>query len=159
MAKKFQATFGVRFGNRILMTLLRAGFGISNMTLLTVRGRKSGQLRTNPVSIVEIDGKRWLSTPYGDVNWVRNLRAAGEATLTRRRRSERVSATEQSAHDAAPILKHILGIAPAFLLPYYDVTPTSSLEDFERDAVHHPVFLLETIADTAQASGNIQWGL
>src|SRR2546430_15997883 len=35
-----------------------------------------------------------LPISFGTVNWVRNLRAAGEATLTRGRRTETVSARE-----------------------------------------------------------------
>jgi deazaflavin-dependent oxidoreductase (nitroreductase family) len=61
--------------------LLRLGVKMGPMILLTVRGRKSGQPRTTPVAMTEHDGKRYLVGTFGDVNWVRNLRAAGEATL------------------------------------------------------------------------------
>jgi deazaflavin-dependent oxidoreductase (nitroreductase family) len=64
--------------------------------LITVRGRISGELRTTPVAFVEIDGRTWVQSPFGDVNWVRNLRAAGEATVTIGMRSEEVSAVELS---------------------------------------------------------------
>lgn len=142
MAKTFRPTFALRSFNSIITFLLHAGVRINTMTLLTVRGRKSGQPRTTPVAIFEYDGKRWLIAPYGAVNWVRNLRAAGEATLTRGRRSERVSAVELSVQEAAPILKHVLAMAPAFLREYFDATPESSMAEFEREAQSHPVFLL-----------------
>ena len=83
MAKTFRATFGVRFGNAMVTTLLRTGVRMGPMTLLTVRGRKSGQPRTTPVAIVEHEGQRWLISPYGQSDWVRNLRAAGRAKATR----------------------------------------------------------------------------
>jgi deazaflavin-dependent oxidoreductase (nitroreductase family) len=49
--------------------------------LLTVRGRKSGLPRSTPATICENSGKRGLISPFGEVNWVRNLRAAGRATI------------------------------------------------------------------------------
>jgi len=140
MANKFRVTFTTRMFNTIVTSLLRAGIKLGNMTLLTVRGRKTGQPRTTPVVIIEQDGQRWVSSPYGEVDWVRNLRAAREATLTRGRSNEKIAVTELSAKEAAAILKQILGTAPSFLLKYYDVTPTASLEEFEREAVRHPTF-------------------
>ena len=61
--------------------LLRADVKLSGpgnypMYLLTVRGRKSGRLRTVPIVLLEQDGKRYLAATYGSVNWVYNLRAA-----------------------------------------------------------------------------------
>ena len=76
---------------RIFRLLLRAGVKIGRMSLLTVRGRKSGQPRTTPVLIAEYDGNCFLVSTYGETNWVRNLRAEKEAILTRGRRSERIS--------------------------------------------------------------------
>jgi hypothetical protein len=95
------------------------------------------------VTIVERDGQHWLIAPFGAVNWVRNLRAAGEATLTRERHTETISVVELTAKEAAPILKESLGQAPSFLLQYFDVTAASSLQDFELEAPRHPVFLVQ----------------
>lgn len=132
--------------NKVITTLLRLGVKIGNMTLLTVRGRKSGQPRTTPIWVTEENGQRWVISPYGQVQWVRNLRAAGEGTLTHGRRSERVKAVESSAHEAALILKRSLANAPSFLHAYFDVTPDSPLEEFEREVPLHPVFLLEAVS-------------
>jgi hypothetical protein len=54
---------------------------------------------------------------------------------------------ELSLEEAAPILKESLAGAPGFLLKNFEVTPASSLEAFEREAQHHPVFLLQSAAD------------
>src|SRR5579871_139940 len=94
MAKTYRVTFVVRASNWIAGRLLRAGVNMGPMVLLTVRGRKSGQPRTTPVAMVERDGQRWVVGTFGNVNWVRNLRAAGEAMLTRRRRSEAITVHE-----------------------------------------------------------------
>jgi deazaflavin-dependent oxidoreductase (nitroreductase family) len=151
MAKTYKATFLYRTLNTMMIALLRAGVKMGNMTLLTVRGRKSGQPRTTPVMLTEQHGKRWLISSYGQVNWVQNLRVAGEATLTRGRQTEWIRATELSAREAAPLLKHTLTEAPSYLLPYFDVTPDSPLEDFEREVPRHPVFLLKSVSEQQDA--------
>ncbi len=122
-----------------------------NMTLLTVRGRKSGKPHAVPVAPVEYDGQRWLTAPYGIVNWVRNLRVAGEATLTCGCHTERISASEVSIQEAAPILKRSLIGAPSFVLAYFDVTSDSSLAEFEREVPNHPVFLVKSLSEQLHA--------
>jgi deazaflavin-dependent oxidoreductase (nitroreductase family) len=145
MAKTFQVNFATRMRDSLLMTLQRAGVNMGTMSLLTVRGRKSGQPHTVPVRLVEQDGQRWLVAPYGPVQWVRNLRVAGQATLTRGRRSEAISVTELPAGEAAPILKQYL-IHVADVRPYFDVTRDSSLEAFELEAPRHPVFHITPVS-------------
>ena len=149
MAKTFQVNFATRMRDSLLMTLQRAGVNMGTMSLLTVRGRKSGQPHTVPVRLVEQDGQRWLVAPYGPVQWVRNLRVAGQATLTRGRRSEAISVTELPAGEAAPILKQYL-IHVADVRPYFDVTRDSSLEAFEREAPRHPVFRITPMESQQQ---------
>jgi deazaflavin-dependent oxidoreductase (nitroreductase family) len=62
--------------------------------IITIRGRKSGVARTNPVAVIEYEGRRWVWCPWGDSQWVQNLRAAGEATITVGRHDIDVTATE-----------------------------------------------------------------
>ena len=141
----------VRFGNVVTATLLRAGvklvgpfliFGNYPMYLVTVRGRKSGLPRTTPIATIVRNGKRYISTPYGIVDWVRNLRAAGEAVLTRGRRSETVSARELAESEAALLLREeVLANNP--FTRGYGVTRDSSLAEFERAVADHPMFALE----------------
>jgi deazaflavin-dependent oxidoreductase (nitroreductase family) len=147
MAKTYRAPLYVRAGNVLTTTLLRLGiklmgFGKYPMYLLTVRGRTSGQPRTVSIAILERDGKRYLGAPFGAVNWVRNLRAAGEATLTRGRRSETVNATELPPQEAALVLREEVKDGHPFARNL-GVTPTSSLAEFERAATIYPLFLLE----------------
>jgi deazaflavin-dependent oxidoreductase (nitroreductase family) len=141
----------VRLGNLFTTTLLRAGVKLNGfgrpMYLLTVRGRKSGQPRTTPVVVIEQDGERYLVSPFGLVDWVRNLRAAGEALLTRGRREEEVQATELPGDQAAHALKKLLaGNLPAFLTDPLGVTAKSSLEEIQQAAKEHPVFVLRSAA-------------
>ena len=151
MAKTYKAPTFVRIGNILTLTLLRAGFKLRGpfiffgnypMYLLTVRGRKSGLLRTVSLAIIERNGKRYVGSVYGIVDWVRNLRAAGEAILTRGRRSETINVRELPKGEAALLLREEIKGGNPFAR-YYGVTADSSLEEFERAAVSHPVFVLE----------------
>jgi deazaflavin-dependent oxidoreductase (nitroreductase family) len=148
MAKTNQAPRFVRLANILTKALLRTGLPLSGfgypMYLLTVRGRKSGQPHTTPVVIVEQEGKRYLLSPFGVVDWVRNLRASGVATFTRGRRHEEIRARELPGDEASLILEGLMtsGKNPP-ILGYFGVTAQSSAEDFGRAAVEHPVFVLE----------------
>jgi deazaflavin-dependent oxidoreductase (nitroreductase family) len=135
-------TRGLRVVSTIITTLLRLGLPAGPSVLLSVRGRKSGKIYTIPVALVENSGTRWLVAAFGEVNWVRNLRATGQAHLTRRRRSEAIEVVELDAREAAPVLKQFLRESQrvSFIKPYFHVTPHSSLADFEREALYHPVF-------------------
>ena len=146
MAKTLKMNFADRMGDALFVALLRVGFKIGSMSLLTVRGRKSGQPRTVPVLLVEHDGHSFLVAPYGVVQWVRNIRAAGTATLTRGRHSKVISVIELPAQEAAPILKQYLVKATA-ARPYFDATKDSPLEAFEREAARHPVFQITPLED------------
>ena len=146
MAKQYQVTFFVRLSNLFSTTLVKLGVPLGLIYLVTVRGRKSGKLITTPLAVIVQEGKRYLIAPFGTVNWVRNLRAAkGEATLTRGRRSEKIRAIEQAPAAAALVLRESMraGDAPGFVRSYLNVIADSSLEEFEREVLTHPVFLLQ----------------
>jgi len=157
MAKHYRVNVFERINNAIITSLLHQGIKVWSFSLLTVRGRKSGKPIQTPVAIFVQDGKRYLVSPYGVVNWVRNLRAAaGVATLTHGRHSEKVLAIELQPEAAAPVFRELVRSGPPgipamifrvyralFVLPYLDVTENASLEDFEREVLTHPVFLLQ----------------
>jgi deazaflavin-dependent oxidoreductase (nitroreductase family) len=77
--------------------------------LLTVPGRKTGQPRTTPVAIIEVDGRRWIWCPWGERHWVRNLRAAGRATIEVRRQTESVTARELDPAERLVFFRDVLG--------------------------------------------------
>ncbi|HEY8641168.1 MAG TPA: nitroreductase family deazaflavin-dependent oxidoreductase [Candidatus Dormibacteraeota bacterium] len=95
--------------NPIAQKLLGIGVPLGPNALITVRGRQSGLPRTTPVALVEIQGRRWVIGTFGDVNWVRNLRAAREATITVGKRRESVSAAELSQQEGAEFFAQVLG--------------------------------------------------
>src|SRR5262245_20764647 len=77
--------------NRVVNPLL---MWLGAVPTLAVRGRTSGEWRTVPVNVVELEGHRYLVAPRGDTQWVRNLRANGGGELRRRGRVEPFRATE-----------------------------------------------------------------
>jgi deazaflavin-dependent oxidoreductase (nitroreductase family) len=93
----------------ILQFLLAAGVPIGFNGLITIRGRKSGRPRTTGVAIIAVSGRRYVWAPWGEVHWVRNLRAAGRAIITVRRRKEEVSATELDPTQRVGFFRDILG--------------------------------------------------
>ena len=142
MAKQFQYTFVFKAGNAFMRAMLALGISLNGTTLITVPGRKTGRPHSTPITMVEFDGQRYVQSPFGNVNWVRNLRAAGKATLSWGRRQETVIATELSPEQAAPIIKSMLPHAPKMIRDYFDVTPESSLEEIIHDAPKHAVFAI-----------------
>ena len=99
----------VTFFGPILTFLLAAGVPLGLNGLITIRGRKTGLPRTTPVAIIDVSGRRWIWAPWGEVQWVRNLRAAGRATITFRRREEEVTATELDQTQRAEFLRDVMG--------------------------------------------------
>jgi deazaflavin-dependent oxidoreductase (nitroreductase family) len=98
----------------ILKFLLEHGVPLGPNRLVTIRGRKSGLPRTTPLAIIEVSGRRWVWAPWGDVQWVRNLREAGRATITtrhKRRRKEEVRAVELDPAQRVEFFRDILGPA------------------------------------------------
>lgn len=109
------------------------------MHILTVPGRKTGRRHSTPVQLV-IDGeRRWLVAPYGERDWVKNARAAGEVELTRALRTTRHRVEEVGPEAAAPVLREYLRTTP-IVKRFFAVTRDSPLEAFAAEAPRHPVF-------------------
>ena len=105
MTARFRQTRLRSLGNRLVAPLARLGLAGKRTHVLTVRGRKSGRRYSTPVQLVLGDGERWLVAPYGQREWVKNARAAGEVELTRARRTTRYRIEELDAAEAAPVLR------------------------------------------------------
>ncbi len=81
------------------------GVSLMGSRVLTVRGRRTGNLQRVPVNLLGLDGERYLVAPRGNTQWVRNVRAAGEAELRVGRRTERVSAYELPIDQRVPVIR------------------------------------------------------
>lgn len=99
----------VRLFSPILKALLSAGIPLGPNRLVTIRGRKSGLPRTTPLAVVSVGGRRWVWSPWGESQWVRNLRATGRATIAMRGQTEDVTATELDPTERVGYFRDVLG--------------------------------------------------
>lgn len=90
--------------NDITGWLVRRGVPMMGARWLEVRGRRSGEMRGTVVNPLDLDGVTYLVAPRGDTQWVRNLRAAGECTIS----GTAYRATEIPADDRAPVIEAYL---------------------------------------------------
>lgn len=145
-----QAPAFVRLANSLLVAGLRAGVPMGPNLLMTVRGRTSGLPRVAPVAVIVIDGRRYIMGAYGATNWVRNLRAAGEAVLRTHRKDERVTARELDRDAAVRFyrqdLPHYIQNFPwygrACAKVFFGFVGPELANDPELAAERHPVFEL-----------------
>jgi deazaflavin-dependent oxidoreductase (nitroreductase family) len=93
--------------NKIFIQMSRLGmrFGGESPAVLTVRGRKSGRERSTPVTPMTVDGNRYVVAGFPGADWVANVRAAGQVTLARGRRTQTMRMVELSPADSRPILR------------------------------------------------------
>jgi len=93
--------------NKVFIQMSRLGlsFGGESPVVLTVKGRKSGRDRSTPVTPMTVNGNQYVVAGFPGADWVANVRAAGQVTLTRGRRARRVQMVELSAEDARPFLR------------------------------------------------------
>ena len=132
-----------RFFNSTVAALTRAGISVYGSRVLAVRGRASGEWRTNPVNPLTYAGSRYLVAPRGQTQWVRNLRVAGGGELRVGRRAEAFTATELSDDQKPEILREYLRRWKFEVGMFFDgLAPDSTEAEFAAAADQHPVFAL-----------------
>lgn len=119
-----------KFFNPIAMRV-----GLSGTEALGVRGRRTGVVHRVPVIPVDVDGVRYLVSPRGETDWVRNLRAAGEGWLELRRGGPRAfRATELPAGEREPVIAAYRTKAGRAVRSFFERMP---------DPADHPVFRVD----------------
>jgi deazaflavin-dependent oxidoreductase (nitroreductase family) len=141
MSKTYRLTQAQRAANSVFQAMIRLGIGANYRQILSVQGRGSGELRSTPVDVMDVGGDQWLVAPYGISNWVRNVRASGEVSLTRRHHTAKYRAEEVTGAAAVPVLRTYIRKVRV-TRPYFDVTAESSQEDLLASVLTHPVFRL-----------------
>jgi len=127
--------------NPLVMLLTNRGLSVRGSRILVVRGRKSGQVRTTPVNLLEIGGMRYLVAPRGETEWVRNLRAARGGELLLGRHREPIGVEEVPDDLKPPILREYLRRWKMETGKFFDgVTAESPESELRRIAPRHPVF-------------------
>jgi deazaflavin-dependent oxidoreductase (nitroreductase family) len=99
--------------NKVIIGLQRIGIAFGSMQLLTVAGRRSGQLRTFPIAVLPLAGGRYIVQAFPNAAWVANARAAQTASLTRGRRRSTVRLVEVPVQERGPLLREVVETQPA----------------------------------------------
>ncbi len=135
--------FTKRVFNPLVALLSRAGLSVAGSRVLEVQGRKSGEWRTTPVNPLSLDGGRYLVSPRGHTQWVRNIRVSGKGRLAGRGREE-IAVTEVADDDKPPILRAYLRKWKWEVGAFFEgVGPDSSDAELRRIAPDHPVFRID----------------
>jgi hypothetical protein len=129
-----------RLQNRASAVAFTAGILPKRAAALDIRGRRSGRIISVPVVVADFEGERYLVAMLGqNVNWVRNLRAAGGRAVLAHGRRETVHLEEVDSSIRALTLRRCLQAA-AGAGPHIPVNRRASLAEFERIAPDYPVF-------------------
>ena len=120
--------------------LASRGLMPSDTITLEVKGRRSGMIRSNAVTWVERDEERFLVSPRGESEWVRNVRAADGEAVIRRRGGQKVRLEEVPAEERAAIIKAYLAKTKMATRQHFGVDPKAEIGAFEAIAARHPVF-------------------
>jgi hypothetical protein len=126
--------------NRCSAAFHALGIAPNYLVTLEVRGRRSGRIVTLPLVMAVVDGERYLVSMLGaEVDWVRNMKAAGGNVALRHGRREEVRLEEVAIDRRAPILKAYLRRAPG-ARPHVPVGKDAPLSEFQGVAAQFPVF-------------------
>jgi hypothetical protein len=132
----------------MIVALQRLGIAFFTFHLLSVRGRKTGKMRTTPVSPMPLDDAQYIVS-IGQTEWVRNARAAGWGILARGRRRHKVRLVELGLEERIPIVRQFPVRIPhgvEFLIRVGAVTAPGDADAFEAAAPNLAVFRAEPIA-------------
>jgi deazaflavin-dependent oxidoreductase (nitroreductase family) len=102
----------VKMLNTFMMAVQRLGIPTGPAMVLTVPGRKSGQLRSTPMTPFDFRGGLYVVAFYPAGDWAANARAAGTGTLTSGRKSRRMTIVELTAEQARPVLQSYPAAVP-----------------------------------------------
>ena len=105
---------------------------------LEVKGRRTGRPHAVALVIAGYEGEHYLVSMLGECEWVKNVRASGEADIISGRR-RKVKLEEVPIERRAPIIKEYIRAAPGGR-PHIGLGTTATLADCQRVAPNHPVF-------------------
>jgi deazaflavin-dependent oxidoreductase (nitroreductase family) len=138
----------LRLTNAVVGFLNKVGLPTGPMYVLRVKGRKSGKEYTNPVSPVKVDDVLYILQAFPEADWVKNARAAGEGTLVRGRKAQRVRLVEVPVDERAPIAEALPTQVPSAAKVYVDngVVADRTPAAFAKAAPGIPIFRVVPMA-------------
>ena len=134
--------------NRAVARLTRMGLSVWGSRVLEVPGRRTGQPHQVPVNLLVLDDQRYLVSPRGTTQWVRNVRAnrGGLDLLVGRQRTHLV-ATELADGDKVDVLRAYLRRWKAEVGIFFEGVDANGTDaEVLAIAPNHPVFVLHDAA-------------
>jgi hypothetical protein len=126
--------------NRCTAAVYALGISPNYLVALDVVGRRSGRVLSLPVVMAVVDGERYLVSMLGEeVDWVRNVRAAGGNVTLRHGAREEVRLEEVVDDRRVRVLKAYLKRAPG-ARPHLPIHKDAPLSEFEQVSSRYPVF-------------------
>ena len=126
--------------NRCTAAVYALGIAPNYLVTLDVVGRGSSRVLSLPLVLAIVEGERYLVSMLGEeVDWVRNVRAAGGNATLRHGAREEVRLEEVAADRRAPVLKAYLKRAPG-ARPHLPIHKDAPLSEFEQVSSRFPVF-------------------
>ena len=129
--------------NPLVAGLHKLGLSVQGSQTLAVRGRKSGEMRTNPVNPFELDGRTYLLAPRGTTQWVRNMRVAKEGELRSGRKVRHFQATEVPDSEKLPLMRLYMDKWSWEVKGFLGIDAKASDEEIKRILPDHPAFVLD----------------
>lgn len=124
--------FTVKFFNKIAMA---TGLGDSETLTLTKRG--SNEPQKIPVVTVDVDATKYLVSTRGESQWVKNIRANPNVSISNKKGTTNYTASEVPVGSRQPILTAYQQKAGKVVEGYFEKLP---------DEADHPVFALTATA-------------
>jgi deazaflavin-dependent oxidoreductase (nitroreductase family) len=131
-----------RVVNRFYGSLTRLGLSMPYSFLLSVPGRRTGETRSLPVNLLQLNGKLFVVATRGHTEWARNARASPKIFLTRGRLRLGFFLRELPDNDKAAVLQSYLTRFNWMAWRFFPVRAGSPLATFEPIAARYPVFEL-----------------
>jgi len=138
---KAPGRFTRRVFNPLVSGLVKLGMSAKGASVLSVRGRSTGEWRSTPVNPLTFEGEQFLVAPRGETQWVRNLRVTGSGRIRRGRRTEDFTAVELDDAAKPTVLRAYLQEWAWEVGAFFDgVGADSSDEQLAAIAGKHPIF-------------------
>lgn len=128
--------------NALVATFARFGITFTDGYRLVVVGRKSGKRYVVAVTVLPLDGRKYLVAPRGETQWVRNARAAGKVCLEKGSVSQYYSIDELAGEKKNLVLSAYLLKYRKAVQRYFPLPAGSEPQAFADIADAFPAFLL-----------------
>lgn len=134
------SSIGKTLNRALSFAIGTAGLNLQGAMILEVAGRRSGRMSSRPVNPLTLGSERYLLSPRGETQWVRNIRASGHGTLRRGRLVEPFRVEEIPDREKLPIMRAYLDRWGWQVKSIMGVDKTASDDELRRIAPDHPIF-------------------